>query len=550
MHALRGMEKSSDVVLSNDRPRRFSFRAGLAAGCRTSMGASLFLNCPAYNQSPSQDGAFQTGSQTVVCIDSLSAGLHFYWNLCSFTRHDTSAILSPPSSSRTQPAHVQKPLVFKGYLSPTRFVLPDRPDDGGVRVSGVAPFLSPERLSDHDFIFDDRDSPWSVEGVDVDAPVASMAVSVDPPEASHLPQATTRKILYDNLQLLWNQHSRPALTQMIYYHLMHHSCRSTRSYNFLISLALRHNAFASVELLFRDMKADGLDENPNTKTLRIRWLVATGYQDQAWREMLGAAQDGVVRSDHWIELFRPPRRMDNPLPVSPITPTQFLALFKARSRFIRSSASVRLITAILKAALHIGRRALAIKIARAYLSALPKHLDASAKIRFMDVVHLFVIYGSVRSGVVKFYEYRRILLSFLVLHPALEPNPRTLFLLFSHLGRCRNSGTIALQTLNMFILRWGPQVENRDVRRIVVDLAVKEMKHLKIAERLANNAYLPRGPKHPTQKPPASRTDRSLYPRRGTKNVKWRRSQTRLARALYQRKQTRLALRAKRTRPS
>ncbi|KAF9044631.1 hypothetical protein BDZ89DRAFT_980223 [Hymenopellis radicata] len=480
----------------------------------------------------------------------VKAGLSKRATRQSFTRHDTVATLSPPPSSRTQSAHVQKPLVFNGYPSPARFVLPNRPDDRGVRVSGVEPFLSPERLSDHDFVFDDRDSPWGDDRVDVDAPVASMAVSVDPLEASHLPQATTRKILYDNLQLIWSQRSRPALTQMIYYHLMHHSCRSTRSYNFLLSLALRYNAFALAELLFRDMKKDRLEENSDTKTLRIRWLVATGYQDQAWREMLGAAQDDVVRIDHWIELFCPPKRMDNPLPITPITPTQFLALFRARSRLIRSSAPVRLIIAVLKAALHIGRRAFAFNTAMAYLSALPEHLDAPDAMRYMDVVHLFVMHGSLRSGVSKFYEYRQILLSFLALHPALEPNPRTLCFLFSHLRRCRNSGTIALQTLNMFKLRWGPQVESRDVRRLVVDLTVKEMKHLKIAERLAHDAYLPRSLKHPTQKPPASRSDRSLYPRRGTKNVKWVQSQTRLARALHRREQTRLSLRVKRTRPS
>lgn len=92
---------------------------------------------------------------------------------------------------------------------------------------------------------------------------------------------------------------------------------STKSFNLLISLALRDASFASVRRLFTAMQAESVPPNMETWKLHVRWFVRTGKWNDAWKRVLEITQKQNVATKSpsdpiplplWLELFGSQKR--------------------------------------------------------------------------------------------------------------------------------------------------------------------------------------------------------------------------------------------------
>ncbi|EGO04484.1 hypothetical protein SERLA73DRAFT_173810 [Serpula lacrymans var. lacrymans S7.3] len=128
---------------------------------------------------------------------------------------------------------------------------------------------------------------------------------------------------YQNLLVISSCQQSP-LSAAIKYHSFppctSSALRSTRSYNLLIRLALRHASLGTAWQLFSTMRAEGVQGNLETWKLSVRWLVRTGQWEEAWHRVnrIVASQTWAVSSYKaynqrlllpiWLEFFGTPKR--------------------------------------------------------------------------------------------------------------------------------------------------------------------------------------------------------------------------------------------------
>jgi hypothetical protein len=327
--------------------------------------------------------------------------------------------------------------------------------------------------------------------------------------------AKTRAALYQNLlYLLSHRTPIPSLPALLDYHDLHTGLRSTRSYNLLVSQALRHASFGTVQWLLTAMRADGLSGNLETWKLKVRWLIQTGWWDRAWNEVMefrGQNDHGwipqtlpVVPPQIWLEFFRTLKRrtsrsrptMRHSLeadgeaaspPVSQVLaehpdtnriyPERYRKLtanYPLLSPEVLARASPRMVYFVVMTMLNSQQSATALSFTQAYLKALPPTVPANWARICQEIVHLHIALGSSQKGLRKFYESRRTMVSLTKLHPALKPTSTTLLLLLSSLRHAKRCGTIAWNVCSSFKQQWGAQTEDRRVRRKIATLAVKE----------------------------------------------------------------------------
>ena len=118
--------------------------------------------------------------------------------------------------------------------------------------------------------------------------------------------STTTRSLYLNL-LRITANVRPLmLTELINYHSRWPSLQSTRSFNFLIALCIRHNHLAATRNLFLQMDARGIPGNIETRKLRVRFWIRKGHWRSAWRHENAVV--GGIPFPVWLEFFGPQGR--------------------------------------------------------------------------------------------------------------------------------------------------------------------------------------------------------------------------------------------------
>ncbi|CAK5280191.1 unnamed protein product [Mycena citricolor] len=296
---------------------------------------------------------------------------------------------------------------------------------------------------------------------------------------STIERATSRNTLYKNLLVLSASPHSATLPALVDYHELHPGLRSTRTYNFLIALAIRQSAFGTVQMLFSYMATDGLKPNAETAKLETRWFVRSGFWDQALVS---------VKSRHpveiplplWLELFHGvksgvlPRRR----PVSTIkTPEgRFQELMQNLPTFHSNQVgqSARQVSILVRTMLSLKLSHSALTLATHYLHGLPRHVDARWAERCTDIIDALVAYEANKRGLLDFYATRRKLAVLLAIHPGLRPSSKTLYLLLGTLRQAKRCGTLSWRVLVKFRSRWGPQVEDRRVRRRVASLALIE----------------------------------------------------------------------------
>lgn len=346
-----------------------------------------------------------------------------------------------------------------------------------------------------------------------------------------LPIAKSPASLYRNiLYLLSFRKPPPSLPALIDYHDLHPMQRSTRSYNLLISHALRHASFGMVQWLLTSMTFHGIPPNHETSKLRVRWLVQRDWWEYAWRHVQkpserpsgsgtpqsvvsgasGALKDPIPLPV-WLEFFRtsksralrgsPQRRKPSwdvvpggehgydaaetaPAPDDALSEDstssaslltqRYLTLLRDRPVFRDGDIPPQAVYFIVLGFLRLKEQDSALKLTMSYLSTLPPVVSAKRTRACLDVIHLHIIYGSDAIGLRRLHQSRRTLMSLLALHPSLRPTSTTLFLLLGHLRKATRSGSHAWDVLQAFKRRWGRQVEDDRVRRRVASLAIKE----------------------------------------------------------------------------
>jgi len=155
---------------------------------------------------------------------------------------------------------------------------------------------------------------WSDPPVDTRTPV-SMPPGALPTPA--IPFPTSPQSLYRNLLFITSNPPFSIPGAIDYYFDWPKPLHSTKSFNLLISLALRGASFASVGRLFRAMRAESIPPNMETWKLHVRWFVRTGKWNDAWKYVLDITGKQSVATNLpnkpiplplWLELFGSQKR--------------------------------------------------------------------------------------------------------------------------------------------------------------------------------------------------------------------------------------------------
>ncbi|KAJ7103614.1 hypothetical protein B0H15DRAFT_224936 [Mycena belliarum] len=339
-------------------------------------------------------------------------------------------------------------------------------------------------------------------------------------------RATSQNSLYRNLLLLAS--SRSSFPVLLDYHELHADFRSLKSYNFLISLAIRHVAYGTVQSLLNGMGQDQIPGNFETLKLKTRWFVRSGLWEHAWLHVT-ASYPTSIPLPLWLEFFHGTKAgaLHKPITVtmpvnSPLTRFQILMQNLPTFRPTDARSSVRAIRIVVHAMLSLDQPQSALALATRYFHSLPRRMDEKWAGECVDIIDSLVAFEANKKGLLDFYRTRRLLNSMLALHPSFRPTPKTLYLLLGTLRQAKECGTESWHTLGKFKARWGPEIENRRIRRRVASYAVIE-RRLDIAdkvfeaERRSRQTDATTGP--PSQLVP--RPFRELFPRHGHEQRLW-----------------------------
>ncbi|KAG2150081.1 hypothetical protein BD769DRAFT_1343347 [Suillus cothurnatus] len=319
-----------------------------------------------------------------------------------------------------------------------------------------------------------------------------------------------------------HNYSHSSLNTLVNYHFSNprdtHLLRSTRSFNFLISLALRQAAFGTAARLLNAMKAESVHPNLETWKLTVRWLVRTGRWDEAlgrvervmrreqWPEELGLrpGHQGGLPLPLWIEFFgslkrgalrrwvKIPQQRGEPgwksasfrcAVLQPSTLSGPVQIARYRSLMDMfplvpspeySQLPPRAVFFIAEAMIQLGNRAKALESTSLYFQMLPRRLSRRQQHVVLDIIHLHIRAVTEKSGLARHFAQRRVISHLLSAHPGIRPSSKTLFLILASLRSCKRCGTVAMKCFKAFRTRWGPRTESSVVRRRIASLSIKE----------------------------------------------------------------------------
>jgi len=300
----------------------------------------------------------------------------------------------------------------------------------------------------------------------------------------------SRATLYRNLLYLIGVRKPSApLPSLLDYHNHYPGLQSTRSYNILIDLSLRHKQPGVTAHLFRSLKRNGVPMNIESHKLMVRCLVQQSMWEDAWNYVWSQIKLNSLPKDAngreaipfsiWLELCRSPKKRRRPFRCEESSITleekyEYLHNITPGKVPSLETTSPFAIFCLVDLMLRTGRQKPAASLTKAYFKALPQFLNQKAVLSCLKIIRCHMGHCTTKPGLPRFYDVRRMLISFLQLNPSLKPNGRTLCLLFKSLQRAKKCGTVAWMQLAKFKKDWGPQVENRRILRCVSQLALKE----------------------------------------------------------------------------
>ncbi|KAF5385506.1 hypothetical protein D9757_005354 [Collybiopsis confluens] len=370
---------------------------------------------------------------------------------------------------------------------------------GGVRLPRIHHFHF-DRITDEDVSFSDPgrcSEPvcWD-DGGELGVPVARYPFRprarkwVQP---SKLPPATSRNVLYRNLVLLSCRVPPITLPQLIDYHALYPETHSTRSYNFLINMAIRTASFGSAQWLLESMERACIPRNLETYKLLIRWQIRTGAWDAAWRTLTEPGGGEAILQDMnksgwpdflWLEFFGSLKRkslrrkgavlVEGPKDSLVVYTKRYLQVMEKHGTLSLADARPRVVHSIVHALLRLGQNIHALRLAQTYFGHLPAHIGPEISLKCLEIIHVLIVFGSRARGRKKFREHRRILNSLLGLHSSFKPTPTTLYLLLGSLRGAIRCGALASGCLGSFKRRWGADIEDGKVRLRIASLGLKQ----------------------------------------------------------------------------
>lgn len=294
--------------------------------------------------------------------------------------------------------------------------------------------------------------------------------------------------LYQRLMRLYLSCPPPSIQSLILFHGTFPDRQTSRSYNLLLRLAIRHSAFGTAHAVLRAMRASRVPEDQTTWKLCVRLLVREGRWSDAYNLVFNLPKtpsrapfisDGVPITV-WAELLGTVKhrafrgRGRDP---GMYTLARYSHVMHQLPKLGVSSMDTpppEVVYASVAALLRMREREAARQVTSQFLSINPKGLG-------LQLLHLHVATEPTRPSLMTFYRAIRDLQGFRMLCPELEPNGTTLFLLLGHLKRVRRCGMIGHNLVQWFRHRWGNSVVSPRVERRLLALAVKE-KEMKLTK--------------------------------------------------------------------
>ncbi|KAF8507026.1 hypothetical protein F5888DRAFT_63555 [Russula emetica] len=327
------------------------------------------------------------------------------------------------------------------------------------------------------------------------APTSSTPFEDDPP--SILPEvhddtsrsAVTKSSVHHShnslsqrLLRLYMSSPHVSIQSLVSYHNTFPDQQSSRSFNLLLRLAIRHSAFGTARALIRSMRASRVPEDQTTWKLCVRLLVREGRWADAYNLVYNLPKslsrtpfisDGIVISV-WVELlgtvkrraFRDLRLRDPGM----CTLAHYRHLMRQLPKLEVSSMDTpppQVVYASVAALLRMQEREAARQLTTRFLPLGLKGLG-------LRLLHLHVAPEPRTRSMKTFYRAIRDLQGFRALCPELVPNSTTLYLLLGHLKGVKQCGIIGHKLVRWFRRRWGNSVVSPGVERRLLALAVKE----------------------------------------------------------------------------
>ena len=310
---------------------------------------------------------------------------------------------------------------------------------------------------------------------------------------------TNGKGLYHNLlDILRNRtSSRPTFAALLDYHQLYPGHHSVHTYNLLISLSLHHRAYGSTYKLFHSMRKLSIRYNIETHRLYVRFFIFKGFWDKAWNyamQLKDKFPDGSIPFPIWLEFCQ--ARKPGPIIGATFNPkTKKSArvrdvhvtedFISARNQLMSTNRPLSIpalkdtrpdgIRMVVQMMIRSGMKRQALKLTEDYFRALPPDMDNNMNHWCLEIVKIHLASNGIRKTLLpKFNAAKSLYFSLLSLNPSLRPTSNTLMFILFPLKGIKRCGTVAWKFISFCKEKWGPEVEDRQIRRRLVNLALKE----------------------------------------------------------------------------
>lgn len=297
------------------------------------------------------------------------------------------------------------------------------------------------------------------------------------------------------------------------------------------------------------MAANGIEPNEVTEKLVVRYLVSSAQWMTAWRQvMVRYSSVANIPMRVLLELlapgtrnFRRPKRIhakplshgrpsysygdQEPTDEKPSMPIDTLVLILRRFPTLSleelAKLPPRVVSYVVRGLLRNGHEESAILLTKNHLMSLPSTLTPMQVEFSRDLIHLHLTTGEVKLA--NYKKRRRLVEALFALHPSLQPNARTVFLLMRYMARSQRCGIEAYLFFKHYRGRWGPTTDSMDNRRRIIQYALKQRKY-GIAKEISQLPHLPMDPPQTkVYKAFRVRPWRYIYPRKGKVKRYWKR---------------------------
>jgi hypothetical protein len=316
------------------------------------------------------------------------------------------------------------------------------------------------------------------------------------------PTPNSRGSLVSALIMLYNNVPALPFPRLVDYHNLFPEHHSTRSFNIIIGLAIKHSARPTAIRLFGQMQEEGIQKDEETIKLVLRFLVKIGNWKAAWQSVKEAAERmgnpnniplvflveffGSPSNTVGYRLIRDPTRhgeflvSSNKLKEFP-NPEGFAMLqapveYAMRHKMYRTP--FRILFALSRRLLIIRRGDLARSVLDTFVSNFKPPVRERDLREILDLVHLHLrrqynvesdgTLGGFRHPMSIFHRY------FTNSAIGLKPTPMSLFYLLNNLNRNSARGWRAFRVLRHMRAKWGARIENEGVRRLVAKFAIED----------------------------------------------------------------------------